>query len=148
MKRLITFSITLLLTIAHLSLMSFLSPAQAAPPQRFSADTGLIVPGPHQKVRLSIIGMGNADLTVRFRQIAYTQEGCDSNGVCKLMVSSQTTSAPLTLAPGEAASLDLLATTYGRGIVISDSQNARVTVQIIDTTTGQVESVLVALLIP
>lgn len=148
MKRKSTFSIALLLSIAQLSLISFSATAQAAPPKRFSADTGLIIPGPHQKVRLSIIGLGSTGLTVRFRQVEYMQEPCNPNAVCKLVVSSQTTSAPITVAPGEAASLDLLATTYGRGIVLSDSQDARVTVQIIDTTTGQVDSVLIALLIP
>lgn len=147
MTRRLILSLVLALNVL-LSLVSFTSPAHGAPPQRFSAETGLIVPGPHQKVRLSIIGLGNTGLTVRFRQMEYTQEFCNSNGVCKLTVSSQTTSAPITLAPGEAASLDLLATTYGRGIVLSDSQDARVTVEIIDTTTGRVESFLQALLIP
>lgn len=92
--------------------------------------------------------MGTTTLTVRFRQMEYMQDTCNSDAVCKLTVSSQITSAPITLAPGEAASFELIASTYGRGIVLSDTQDARVTVQIIDTTTGQVNSVLIALLLP
>ena len=141
-------SLALVLSIVLLSLVCFPSAALAAPPQRFTAETGLIIPGPHQKVRITVTPLGNTGLTVRFRQIEYMQDSCNPEGVCKLTISSQTTSDGITLAPGEAASQDLLASTYGRGIVLSNSQDARVTVQIIDTPTGQVESLLVALLLP
>ena len=147
MKRQMTSSLVLTLSLL-LSLVWFPSPASGQQPQRFRADTGIIIPGPHQKLRVTVVGMGTTILTVRFRQIEYVQDTCNSDAVCKLTASSQTTSDPITLVPGEAASLDLIASTYGRGIVLSDTQDARVTVQIIDTTTGQVNSVLVALLLP
>jgi len=145
MKRKTNISMVLTLSVL-LSLVSFPSPALGQQPLRFRADTGINIPGPHQKVGITVVGMGTTILTVRFRQIEYMQD-CNSDAVCKLTVSSQTTSAPITLVPGEAASV-LTAGTYGRGIVLSDSQDARVTVQIIDTTTGQVNSVLIALLLP
>lgn len=128
--------------------MSFASPAQAHQPQRFTADTGLIIPGPHQKLRITVTGMGTTILTIRFRQMEYGQDACNPNAVCKLSVSSQTTSAPIRVAPGEAASLELIASTYGRGIVLSNKPDAKVTLQIIDTVSGEVNSVLIALLVP
>jgi hypothetical protein len=141
--------LSLLLTVSVLlTLVSFPSPALGQQPKRFRADTGIIIPGPHRILRITVTGIGNTILTVRFRQMEYMQDPCNSTEVCKLTVSSQTTSAPITLAPGEAASLDLLATTFGRGIVLSNSPDARVTVHIIDTATGQVDSVLVGLLLP
>ena len=122
-------------------------PAQP-PPSRFIAETGLIIPGPHLKLRLIVTATGKAAVTVRFRQMAYMPDGCDADGVCKLSVSSEATSAPITLNPGEASSMELLATTYGRGSVITSSQDARVTLQIVDTVTGETQSVLIALLLP
>lgn len=122
--------------------------SQGAPPQRFRADTGIIALGPQQILRITVVGTGSTSLTLRFRQMDYVQDTCNPDAVCKLTVSSQTTSDFITLAPGEGASLNLTAGTYGRGIVLSNSQDARVTVQIIDTTNGQVNSVLIALLIP
>ncbi len=51
-----------------------------------------------------------------------------------------TATGPYTLAAGEAVSLELVATTYGRGIVSSNRQNVRVTAAIIDTLTGDTTS--------
>jgi hypothetical protein len=44
------------------------------------------------------------------------------------------------LAAGEAISLELVATTYGRGIVTSNRRDMRVTASIINTTTGETAS--------
>jgi hypothetical protein len=131
-----------------LSLLSLPSTARGQQQAKFLADTGLIIPGPHQKLRLTVTALGNSGLTIRFRQMEYTQDSCDPNAVCKLSISSETTSAPISLAPGQVASLDLVATTYGRGNVLSNGQNARVTLQIIDTATEQVDAILIALLLP
>jgi hypothetical protein len=46
----------------------------------------------------------------------------------------------LTLAAGEAVSLELVATTYGRGIVSSNRKDVRVTASIINTLTGDTTS--------
>lgn len=147
MKRKI--SISLLTLSLLLSLVSLPVTTQGQPPQSFRADSGVIAFGPHQILRLTVdAGSGNDTITVRFRQTEYTPAPCNPNSPCKFLISSQTTSAPITLNPGEAASVELVATTYGRGVVLSNSQNARVTVQIIDTATGQVDSILIALLLP
>jgi hypothetical protein len=146
MKRKLRLLLVVTLSVL-LSLVSLPAPAQGAPPQSFRFDTGLIIPGPHL-LRIAVVGMGTTILTVRFRQMEYVQDICNPSGVCKLAISSQSTSAPITLAPSEGASLNLTAGTYGRGIVLSNSQDAQVTLQIIDTTTGEVNSVLIALLVP
>jgi hypothetical protein len=44
------------------------------------------------------------------------------------------------LAAGEAVSLELVATTYGRGIVSSSRRNVRVTASIIKALTGETTS--------
>jgi hypothetical protein len=141
MKRRMTLSIALLLSVVLVSLMSSDSTASAAPPQRFKFDTGLIIPGPHQKVRLTITGFGEDLLRVQFRQINYSQEVCNG-GLCKYNVSSQTTSDLLTLMPGEAASFTCIPDSVPgvRAVVLSDDRKARVTAQIIDTITGEVVS--------
>ena len=67
---------------------------------------------------------------------------CDGS-LCKYTVKTENTSAPLMLAPGEGASLDLTCedpfpAAFARGVVMSNSRNTQVTVQIINTLTGQV----------
>jgi len=51
-----------------------------------------------------------------------------------------TATGPFTLTAGEAVSLDLVATTYGRGIVTSNRRDVRVTASIINTLTGDTAS--------
>jgi hypothetical protein len=142
MKRRITLSIALALSVVLVSLMSSDSTVQAEPPQRFSVDTGFIIPGPHQKVRLTITGFGFADelLRVQFRRITYSPDAC-SGGICKHIIALNETSDPITVMPGEAAFSDISDGTsnFGvRGIVSSNRRDARVTVMIIDTLTDEV----------
>ena len=128
-----------------LSLVSLPSMAEAAPPQRFKVDTGIIIPGPHQRVRMVVDGTSNTILTVRFRRTEYMQDACNPDGVRKLTVSSQTTSTPITLMPGEAASIDFPSNPGGvRGVVMgnfigTDFRNVRVTVMLIGPT-GNIEA--------
>ena len=128
-----------------LSLVSLPSMAEAAPPQRFKVDTGIIIPGPHQRVRMVVDGTSNTILTVRFRRTEYMQDACNPDGVCKLTVSSQTTSTPITLMPGEAASIDFPSNPGGvHGVVMgnfigTDFRNVRVTVMLIGPT-GNIEA--------
>jgi hypothetical protein len=90
-------------------------------------------------------GTSNTILTVRFRRVEYMQDACNPEGVCKLTVSSQTTSAPITLMPGEAASIDFPSNSGGvRGVVMgnfigTDFRNVRVTVMLIGPT-GSIEA--------
>ena len=143
MKRRITLSIALVLSIVLVSLMSSDSTAKAQNQISIVADTGLITLGPNQILRLTIKAPRDpaSGITTGFRRIEYSQGVC-SGGICKHTISSQTTSPPITLESGEAASFDIPNTAFGvRALVESNRRDARVTVQIIDTATGQVTSV-------
>ena len=89
-------------------------------------------------LRLSGDWNGDGDTTVGFREIKYGQDACN-NAVCKLVIIGTTTSGPHNVPPGEAIALDLVATTYGRGIVTS-RRDVQVTASIINTLTGETTS--------
>ncbi|HEX6187014.1 MAG TPA: hypothetical protein VFZ40_02945 [Pyrinomonadaceae bacterium] len=145
MKRKITLSVALVLSVILLSLMNSDSSVSAQqPPQRFRFDTGLIIPGPHI-LRITVAaGSGNDKVTlVRFGRMEYTQGTCDS-GVCKHAASSQTLTDRIMLAPGEGATFDLTDGTSNtimgvRGVVESNRPNVTVALQIISLT-GEVTS--------
>ena len=146
MRRQMTPTLVLALSLL-ISLISFPSTAEAQQGgKRFAAETGVVTLGPNQVLRMSVTGdgklLGNL-LTVRFRRIEYRRDACNTDGVCKLAVASQTTSDPITLMPGEAAVSNLSVTTSDidaqvRGVVLSNSPNVRVTAQVINTFTGEV----------
>jgi hypothetical protein len=144
MKRKVTLSIAIALSIALLALIKADSTVNAEPPQRFSFDTGVVTLGPNQILRVTVAaGDLNGDgIHVRFRRTRYIEQ----DNIYR--IESQTTSAPLTLASNEAAVLDASDLAVWRAGVLTDSKDARVTVQIIDSATGQVNSVLTALLLP
>lgn len=125
-----------------LGLMISISPAQ--PKQRFFADTGIISPGPNETIRITVAtGSSNDTITVRFRETDYMKGPCNPDGVCKYTVKSEKTTSPFMLAPGEGASLDLTCedpfpAAFARGMVLSNSPNLQVTVQLIDTSTGEI----------
>src|SRR4051812_27560099 len=127
MTRKMTLSLVLTASVL-LSLVSFPSPVLGQKPQRFTADTGIIIANTEgdMHVRITVTPTGKTPVTIRFRQMRYKQDTCISNQICKLSVASDWNSDLMTLAPDEAVSFDLLATTYGRGIVMSNSQDARV----------------------
>jgi hypothetical protein len=82
--------------------------------------------------------------TVRFRRLEYLQGSCDG-GVCKHIISSETTSNPITLAPGEAAT-NFTADDdpdHIRYVVTSNRQDVQVTALIIKTSTGEVVAIYV-----
>ena len=147
MYRRIALSIALAVSVLSLSLVSSDSTARAQAQDRprnpeaankFTADTGVITLGPNQIIRITVVNRGKADSNVRFRKMEYTQGTCDG-GVCSHVVASQTTSAPISLAPGEAGSIDIANTSLGvRGVVLSNSSEVLVTGMIIDTDTGKV----------
>lgn len=143
MKRKVTLSIALALGIVLALLTSSDSTVKAQQQGRFFAyDTGIVALGPNQALRLGVVNYRESDFHLRFRRMKYMQTACNG-GVCKLAVASQTTSNPITLMPGEAASLDLVATTFGRGIVLSSRRDVRVTAAIINTLTGETVSQIV-----
>jgi len=143
MKRGITLSIALVLSIVLVSLMSSDSTANAARPQ-YVADTGMIPLAANQLLRITVAP--EAGLVVPTGSVVFTIDGntyapgtCNG-GVCKHFISSQTTSDPITLAPGEAVSVDSAPghTAQFRLRFGSELPNVQVNALIIDTTTGAV----------
>src|SRR5688572_1189155 len=105
MKRRITLSIALVLSIVLVALMSSDSTVSAEPPQRYCFDTGVVARGTDQELRVTAVGaLDLNDLFIRVNRQMFTQGVC-SGGVCRLAVSSQNTSAPMALMPGEAVSV-------------------------------------------
>jgi len=140
MKRRIELAVALAVSGIVLSLVSSNSATQAQLRGRlFHWDTGVVSLGPNQVLRITGDWNGDGDTTVGFREIKYGQGTCTGT-VCKLITISTTTSGPHSLAAGEAISLELVATTYGRGIVTSNRPDVQVTASIINTTTGETTS--------
>jgi hypothetical protein len=140
MKRSIASAMALAVSMIVLALVTSDSATQAQQRSRlFHWDTGVISLGPNQVLRLTGDWNGDGDTTVLFRTIKYGQGTCNGP-VCKLVSIDTTTSGPHTLASGEAISLDLVATTYGRGTITSNRRDMRVTAAIINTTTGETTS--------
>ncbi len=144
MKRSIALAIALGVSVTVLTLASSNSTTKAQQRGRlFQWDTGVVKLGPNQVLRL--FGDSNADGDVDgndylvFREIKYGQSAC-SGSVCKLVTVSSTRNGPHRLIPGEAISLELTATTFGRGIVTSNRRDLRITASIINTTTGETTS--------
>jgi len=114
----------------------------AAPPLRFHADTGIVALGPNQKLRV-MVANGLDTASVRFTRIEYTQDSCDGAGVCKHMISSETTSNLYTTNPGQGLSTEFspsVAVSGVRCVVSTSHMNAQVNAVIIDTTTGKVDA--------
>lgn len=140
MKRSITSAITLAISVILLSLVSSDSTTQAQlRGKSFHWDTGVVALGPNQVLRIVGDWNGDGDTTVGFREIKYGQGACNG-AVCKLVIIGTTTSGPHTVPADEAISFDLVATTYGRGILTSNRRDVQVTASIINTLTGETTS--------
>ncbi|HEU4715089.1 MAG TPA: hypothetical protein VFS76_26305 [Pyrinomonadaceae bacterium] len=137
MKRSIALAVALVVIL--LSLASSDSVSQAQQRRLFHWDTGVVPLGPNQVLRLTGDWNGDGDTTVGFREIKYGKGACNGT-VCKLITLSTATSGPQTLSAGEAISLELVASTYGRGILTSNRREMRVTASIINTMTGETTS--------
>ena len=136
----IALTVALAMSVILLSLASPDSATQAQQRSRlFHWDTGVVSLGPNQVLRITGDWNGDGDTTVGFREIKYGQGACNG-AVCKLITISSTTSGPHKLEAGEAISLELVATTYGRGIVTSNRRDVQVTASIINTLTGDTTS--------
>lgn len=149
MKRKITLSIALALSIVLALLTSSDRMAQAQGNRFFAYDPGIIKVGAGQLLRVTVnVGAGNDAVIIRFRQMEYTQDAC-SGGVCKLVVSSQSTSAPMTLMPGEAASIvtdNVDPDEFRRVVVESNRRDLRVNASIIDAATGNTTAIIAILI--
>jgi hypothetical protein len=132
------------LSVVLITLMISDSAVAQTASRRLFADTGVITLGPNQVLRLTVAAgdvNGDDDIRVRFRRTGYIEQ----DNLYK--VASQSTSAQITLAPGEAASIDITQGAFKavRGVVMgnligTDAARARVTAQIINTSTGEVTS--------
>jgi hypothetical protein len=135
------------LSMIFVTLVISNSPARAQQDRKpVTFDTGVVPLAPNQKLRLSVAaGDFNNDIatTVGFRGIKYSQSVCSGAGVCQLVNVGTTTTGPFTLPASEAASFELVATTYGRGIVSSNRKDVRVTASIINTLTGETTSQII-----
>jgi hypothetical protein len=149
MKRKITLSIALALSIILVSLTGSDSNVGAQNQTRFAADTGMITLGPNQTLRVAIKSPRDSasGQATGFKRIEYAQQGVCSGGVCKHEISSQTASGPVTLAPNEALTVDLewSANVSGSRIVVSSGRDLQVNAMIIDAATGKVVSIFQAL---
>ena len=140
MKRSIALAVALGVIVILLLLVSSDSATKAQLRGRlFHWDTGIVSLGPNHVLRITGDWNGDGDTTVGFREIKYGQGSCNG-GVCKLITIGTTTSGPHQVAAGEAISLELVATTFGRGIVTSNRPDVQVTASIINTTTGETTS--------
>jgi hypothetical protein len=153
MKRKITLSIALALSIVLALMMNSDPSVEAQSQARYVASTGIIEPGENQILSLTINGgSGDNAIAIRFRQTRYLKTNC-ADGICRYVVESQTTSETMLSAPNQSSKLDVMGNQIGpdRAVsieVLSSSKNATATVQISDAATGQVNSVLIALLLP
>ncbi len=146
MKQKITLSITLVMGIVLLSLTT----ANAAPAQRYVADTGAVTLGPNQLLRLTVTPPPRQELvTIEYLILAYQHGACTNSGVCMHTILSQTTTEPVTLRRGEASSMDITQTPNGsavRGLVYLDTDNVQINLHLVDTTTGS--AILIGMLLP
>ena len=150
MKRRITLLIMLALCVVYGLQMSSDSTVTAQRPQRYFFDTGIIPLDNDGETEIAVTvatGTGDDAVTIAFRRLAYTEIGC-SDGVCRQGVSSQSQSAPIVLAPSEAASLSLqgnhIGTNGTRVVVLSSSPNVTVNAAIINAVTGDLITMLSA----
>lgn len=142
MKRRITLSIAIALGIALISLINPDSTVNAQNQLRDVADSGAIPLGHGQVLRLTVISAdgepGGEVSRIRFRQIGYAPDVCNRGGICKSTIASQTTTGPITLGQGEAASVDVSGPGYWRIIVESNDRNVRTNGVVFDTSTQRV----------
>ncbi|HEX6187015.1 MAG TPA: hypothetical protein VFZ40_02950 [Pyrinomonadaceae bacterium] len=156
MKRKIALSLALTLSVVMLSLMSSDSSANAQQRgKKVSFDTGIVTLSPDQFLRVAIAGDFNRDADADgadflvFKRVGYIEQG----NIYR--VASQVTTDPIRLGQGEAVSIDINQGEFNAvrclvagNFIGTDASNARVTVEIINRTTNQVDSVLIALLLP
>jgi hypothetical protein len=143
MKRKRTLTMALVLGSLLVSLTSSDSTARAQQQPKFRADTGIVTLGPNQVLRVTATGDvdGNDFLAVRFRRMQYAQGTCVGD-VCKLASVTDLIIDPVTLMPGEAASMNLSQDGFKgvRILVQSNRRNVRATAAIVNTVTGETSS--------
>jgi hypothetical protein len=152
MKHRLTLSIAFVLIVLIAGLIKSDSTVNAQQPQKFVFDTGIIIldnDGETEVARITVAtGAGDDAVTIAFRQMTYTENGCN-DGVCRQTVSSQNQSAPIVLVPGEALSVaidpsDPSGNTFVRAVVLSNTPNVKVNAAIINAVTGELITMISA----
>lgn len=143
MHRQIRLSIALTLSISFL-LVSLPATAQGQQRQKFKADTGVITPGVGQVLRITVLaGAGNDAITFKFAWMKYMIAGCNPDSVCRHIVASQGTTAPVTINGDDVASFDVQGTGNGvRVVVLTNSRDVRIIAQLINPN-GEATSFLI-----
>jgi hypothetical protein len=141
MKRRITLSIAITLSIVAISVTSSDTAVSAQNQISVVGDTGVIKLGPNQVLRVGAVD-GDTDGSdfLLFRRVGYTQDACNG-GVCKLVASSQTTSSPISLMTGEAVTFQVGPDVQGNGVrvvVLSNDRSMHGNASIVDQVTGAI----------
>ena len=134
---------SLLITFSLLaSLVSLPVPARAQQGRRFQRDSGIVTLGMGQVLRITVNGQSGNDLIrVRFAWTKYMLSGCNPDGVCRHVVQSQGTTAPVNVGANEGASFDIQG--FGGGVrvgVFVAGGDVNGDALIINTATGEVVS--------
>jgi hypothetical protein len=137
------------LTVIILLSVATLTPTSSAQQRhRFRADTGVITLGMGQVLRITLSSEAFEDQNVirpRFVWMRYGPMVCNTEGVCRQMVQSHGTTAPVTINQSEAASFDMQGTGGGVRVAVLADYNANGVVDaadlmIINSATGEVVS--------
>jgi hypothetical protein len=141
MKRKIISSIALVLCVGLALMIDSDKTAQAQRTRLFVCDSGFITLGDNQIIRLGVDASLDADIV--FHEFGHGLTSC-SGSTCKYSVTSRAVSTPMRITAGEAIYYDGgdNGTHEVRTRVLSSVQAVRVNMMIIDTVTGNVDSVI------
>ena len=140
MKRRIALLLTLALAFTAATFMRSDSVTSAQNQTKMVFDTGLLTPGPNQKVRVSFSAGGDSGSLI-LTKLSYLSQTCDAHDVCMTSVASQESAGPYHLDAAQAIVIDATSEGYATRIIArTNIKNVTVTVEIIDTITGNIES--------
>ena len=147
MKRRITLSLVLTLSVL-LSLVSLpLTAKGQQTPRRFSASSGVVTLGMGQVLRVTVAAMGNdgseKPIWLRFGWEQYMAAGCDGlPQVCRHTVASQGLTVPVTMGD-DAVSFDAPGTGVAVSVTVtSNSRNVKILGIVFDTSTQRIVSII------
>jgi hypothetical protein len=148
--------VTVALLGAGFAMFAWPSEAQAKPRQRRTvvADSGVLALGPDQVLRLTLSSTAKSGLSLRFRRLQYDETGCDQ-GACQLNVAAYSLTDPLSVAAGQAVSVEIRGGSAGVRVMAVTLENAlissysfRANGDIRDANTNQIIAILIGLLAP
>ena len=121
--------------------------AMAAPADRFFGDTGVVKLGPDQKLRVIVYGGGGSDTAetrVRFVQQQYIDfVMCNPGEVCSLQISASHINTAV-MAANQSLMVERSSPTGAVRITVeADRKNTRAIAEIVDISTGEVQSIFI-----